>query len=102
VLLDAGADVNASGASEFGRTALEGAAGLGRIDMVQFLLNAGAELHGRGEKQYREAVKWASWNGHHAIRRVLEAKYESDKSLAQYQTEITSVYCQWPEALQNE
>jgi ankyrin repeat protein len=95
ILLDAGADVDGCGASNEGRTALEGAAEHGRIDMVQLLLNAGAEVHGHGEKQYRNAVNLASKYGHNAIRRILEAKYESDMSLAQYRSEITSVYCQW-------
>jgi len=41
-LLDSGADVNAAGCFHFGRTALEGAAEHGRIDILQLLLNEGA------------------------------------------------------------
>jgi ankyrin repeat protein len=41
MLLKAGADVNASPAYIEGRTALEGAAENGRLDLVQLLLNAG-------------------------------------------------------------
>ncbi|OCK74011.1 ankyrin, partial [Lepidopterella palustris CBS 459.81] len=79
ILLDAGANTNGHAASEQGRTALEGAAEHGRIDMVQLLLNAGAELHGNGERQYRNALELASENGHNAVRRLIEAYYESHK-----------------------
>jgi len=41
-LLQAGADLNASGATVHGRTALEVAAEHGRLDMVKFLINGGA------------------------------------------------------------
>lgn len=43
MLLDAGADVNALESRRYGRTALEGAAENGRIDMVLWLLKAGAK-----------------------------------------------------------
>ena len=49
MLLDAGAHVNAQAALEYGRTALEGAAEHGRIDMVKLLLNSGVELSGSGD-----------------------------------------------------
>lgn len=40
--------------------------------MVQFLLNAGAQVIGSGSKQYERAVKLAAGNGHRAVRRLLE------------------------------
>jgi ankyrin repeat protein len=72
LLLENGADVNALPARINGRTALEGAAEHGRIDMVQLLLNAGAEVYGNGQVQYERALVFASSNGHHATRRLLE------------------------------
>ena len=77
-LLEKGADVDAAGAEVDGRTALEGAAEYGRIDMVQLLINAGAQVTGSGSKQYERAVKFATANGHAAVRRMLE-KIHSEK-----------------------
>ncbi|EPE33291.1 Ankyrin repeat-containing protein [Glarea lozoyensis ATCC 20868] len=73
LLLDYNADVNAPAAEIGGRTALEGAAEHGRIDMVQLLLNAGASIVKEGEAQYQDAMRRATENGHHAVRRLLEA-----------------------------
>jgi len=73
LLLENGADVNAPPAEIGGRTALEGAAEHGRIDMVQLLLNAGANIFQEGRAQYESAVRRASENGHHAVRRLLES-----------------------------
>ncbi len=71
-LWENGADVNAAPAAKNGRTALEGAAEHGKIDIVQLLLNAGADVCGSGQEQYERALRRASENGHHAIRRLLE------------------------------
>ncbi|RDL41644.1 uncharacterized protein BP5553_01623 [Venustampulla echinocandica] len=73
LLLQNGADVNALAAEIDGRTALEGAAEHGRTDMVQLLLNAEANIFGDGQPQYENAVRRASENGHHGIRRLLES-----------------------------
>jgi ankyrin repeat protein len=73
LLLENGADVNAPPAEVDGRTALEGAVEHGRIDMVQLLLNAGANISQDGQSQYENAVRRASENGHHAVRRLLES-----------------------------
>ncbi|OBT56680.1 hypothetical protein VE04_03557 [Pseudogymnoascus sp. 24MN13] len=78
LLLEHEADVNAAAASTDGRTALEGAAEHGRLDMVQLLLNARANVFGDGQAQYEHAIRRASGNGHHAIRRMLE-KWHSDR-----------------------
>jgi ankyrin repeat protein len=73
LLLQYGADVNAPAAEISGRTALEGAAEHGRIDMVQLLLNSRANIFEDGQEQYENAVRRASENGHHAVRRLLES-----------------------------
>lgn len=78
LLLKHDADVNALAAETDGRTALEGAAENGRLDMVQLLLNAGANVFGDGQAQYENAIRRASGNGHHALRRMLE-KWHSDR-----------------------
>ena len=78
LLLEHDADVNAPAAKTDGRTALEGAAEHGRLDMVQLLLNAGAQIFGDGQDQYENAIRRASGNGHHAIRRMLE-KWRSER-----------------------
>lgn len=72
LLLGYQVDVNAAGAPINGRTALEGAAEHGRIDMIKMLLNAGADVHGEGQIQYQRALEFASNNGHHAARQMLE------------------------------
>ncbi|OBT43417.1 hypothetical protein VE00_05746 [Pseudogymnoascus sp. WSF 3629] len=78
LLLEHEADVNAPPAKIDGRMALEGAAENGRLDMVQLLLNAGANVFGDGQAQYENAIRRASGNGHHALRRMLE-KWHSDR-----------------------
>jgi ankyrin repeat protein len=65
------ANVNAAAAQVDGRTALEAAAEYGRIDMIQFLVDAGADLSGAGDGQYECALARAYNNGHHATRRLL-------------------------------
>ncbi|KAK2051780.1 hypothetical protein LY76DRAFT_470800, partial [Colletotrichum caudatum] len=56
-LLERGADVNAPPAAEEGRTAIEGAAEHGRLDMVRFLISAGAV--GDAEKGFGRAIELA-------------------------------------------
>ncbi|OCK90805.1 ankyrin, partial [Cenococcum geophilum 1.58] len=73
LLLDKGTDINAAVAKEQRRTALEGVAEHGRIDMIQLLLNAGAELKGSGKAQYERAVKLARSNGHYATARLIQS-----------------------------
>lgn len=73
LLLERGADIDVLPAKVEGRTALEGAAEHGRIDVLQFLLNAGAQTTGPGAKQYERAKNFASQNGHIAARHLLES-----------------------------
>jgi ankyrin repeat protein len=72
LFLDYQVDLDAAGAQTNGRTALEGAAEHGRIDMLKMLLNAGVNIHGEGQIQYERALNFASNNGHHAARQMLE------------------------------
>lgn len=51
MLLDAAADVHPPGGISYGRTALEGAAEHGRLDVVQPLLNAGGSRDNFGDSQ---------------------------------------------------
>jgi ankyrin repeat protein len=71
LLLDKGAEVNASPSLIEGRYAIEGAAEHGRLDMVQLLLNAGAKgnvLRGTG---FKYAIKLAEKNNHYAVASLL-------------------------------
>ena len=79
LLLDYNVDVNAAGAPINGRTALEGATEHGRIDMIKMLLNAGVDIHEEGQIQYERALDFASNNGHHAARQMLEEYHASSK-----------------------
>jgi ankyrin repeat protein len=65
VLIENGADVNAPGIGRNGRTALEGAAEHGRLDMVQLLLNVEAEVRGS------RAVRFARNEGHDGVVQLL-------------------------------
>lgn len=73
LLLEREAEVNAAPAKVGGRTALEGAAEHGRIDALQLLLNAGAQITGPSGRQYERARKFATMNGHIAVRHLLES-----------------------------
>lgn len=73
MLLEHNADVNAPAAAFGGRTALEGAAEHGSLDIVQLLLNASAERNVHGDDQYQSAVELASYNGHHVVVRFLNS-----------------------------
>lgn len=64
-LLREGADINATGSR--GTTALDEAAGYGRIDMVKFLLNANALSSVRGATGYDGAIDMAENCGNPAI-----------------------------------
>ena len=77
LLIEHDVDVNAPGAEIDGRTALEAAAEHGRLDIVQLLLNAGAEVHGEGQVQYERACEYATNNGHHALRELLEEHHDA-------------------------
>lgn len=59
-----------------GRTALEGAAEHGRLDMVQLLINAGADSHLPGRQRYRTAATLAVQEGHIAVANILRARFE--------------------------
>ena len=72
ILLEAGWDVNASRAVLNGRTALEGAAEHGRLDMVQLLLNVGVDTSLVEEERYKSAIESARRSGHSAIAELLE------------------------------
>ena len=66
LLIEKGADVNAPAVDEVGRTALEGAAEHGRLDIVQLLLNLGVEVVGS------RAIQFAREEGHDGVVALLE------------------------------
>jgi ankyrin repeat protein len=68
MLIQEGADVNSPRAKYGGRTALEGAAEHGRLDMVQLLLDVGADIGGNYAKSAKEL---AESNGHTVIAQIL-------------------------------
>ncbi|KAF8539188.1 ankyrin repeat-containing domain protein [Trichophaea hybrida] len=70
-LLNAGADVNALPSEYEGRTVIGAAAEHGRLDMVQLLLNAGADLHHPGNMCHGTPVELATHNGHHVVANIL-------------------------------
>ena len=70
LLVKKDADVNAAPAKIDCRTALEGAAEHNRIDMIRFLINAGADLS-EAHGQYERALDRALKNGHMVARRLL-------------------------------
>ncbi|KAK1984149.1 hypothetical protein LZ30DRAFT_712307 [Colletotrichum cereale] len=73
-LLEFQADPNAPrGQSYLGRTALEGAAENGRLDVVQLLLNSGVETLSVGRFQYVRAIRYARKQGHHAVARLIKS-----------------------------
>jgi ankyrin repeat protein len=67
--------VNAAPAIEEGRTALEGAAEHGRIDLLQLLINAGADTN---SSQCTRALKLAATYGHDAVCRLLNRSRKRD------------------------
>jgi ankyrin repeat protein len=70
-LLEAGAEVDAPASKVHGRTALEGAAWQGRLDMVAMLLKAGAALKGNDQAQIQRAISFAEENDHFYIAKLL-------------------------------
>jgi ankyrin repeat protein len=71
LLIDHGAKVNAAPAVKNGRTALDGAAEHGRLDMVHMLLQAGAECERRGEDGYESTRKLAERGAHWGVAELL-------------------------------
>ncbi|RYP36010.1 hypothetical protein DL767_003577 [Monosporascus sp. MG133] len=67
-------NVNAPGAKYGGRTALEGAAEHGRLDLIQLLLEEGALVEGIGRKQFIHAVGYASKQGHQVLANLLKSQ----------------------------
>jgi ankyrin repeat protein len=75
-LIQRGADVNAPSLIYYGKTAMEGAAENGRLDMVQLLINAGAGRTGS------DAVEYARSEGHgNVVALLLENGFEESKSV---------------------
>jgi ankyrin repeat protein len=75
LLIERGAHINAPGSKLNGRTALEGAAEHGRIDMLQLLINAGACNNGR-DNQYLRSIRLAAMKGHLAVKNLLESLFD--------------------------
>jgi ankyrin repeat protein len=71
LLLQAGGDLNAPPGFD-GRTALEGAAEQGRLDMTIYLLSQGADVKGRNNKNYRRAVYRAWKEGHRVLAKMVQ------------------------------
>ncbi|GAB1313391.1 hypothetical protein MFIFM68171_03601 [Madurella fahalii] len=65
------ADVNAAPVGYGGRTALEGAAEQGRIDMIELLLQHGAKTTGTGRMQFIFSIRFAEYEGHFAAAKLL-------------------------------
>ncbi|TQN71840.1 Protein fem-1-like protein B [Colletotrichum shisoi] len=88
-LLDLQANPNAPGAAIFGRTALEGAAEYGRLDVVQLLLNSGVETCGSGRRQCVRAIEFARKEGHPILVKLLSSHRpwtEADQELLKDET----------------
>jgi ankyrin repeat protein len=73
LLLQAGGDLNAPPGEDDGRTALEGAAEWGRVDMTSYLLSQGADVKGRNNKNYRRAIYRAWEIGHRVLAKMIRA-----------------------------
>ncbi|EXK25060.1 hypothetical protein FOMG_18248 [Fusarium oxysporum f. sp. melonis 26406] len=82
LLMDRGARINARGSRRWGRTALEGAAEHGRLDMLELILQSGAAWADSGRQQFISAVRLAMKNAHYAAVDWLKDRYgwtEEDK-----------------------
>jgi ankyrin repeat protein len=79
-LLAKGANMNSRPAIKEGRTAIEGAAEHGRLDMVQSLLNYGVIGDGMRGTGYKRAVDLAEENGHIEIANLLKSTQQSMES----------------------
>jgi ankyrin repeat protein len=73
LLVQAGGDLNAPPSSSGSRSALEGAAEWGRVDLTSYLLSRGADVKGRNNKNYRRAICRAWENGHRVLARMIRA-----------------------------
>jgi ankyrin repeat protein len=73
LLVQAGGDLNAPPSGNGSRSALEGAAEWGRLDMTSYLLSHGADVKGRNNKNYRRAIYRAWNNGHRVLARMIRA-----------------------------
>ena len=71
-LLSLGADPHAQGAEHEGRTAFQGAAEYGRIDIVKVLWNCTGGL-GFGSWEVETAIKLAEHNHHRATKAYIES-----------------------------
>ncbi|GJC91021.1 hypothetical protein ColLi_13859 [Colletotrichum liriopes] len=96
-LLELHADPDAPAVGRVGRTALEGAAENGKLDVVQLLLNSGVQTVGSGRRQYVRAIRFASREGHHAVARLIKShrlweeadqKLIDDKGILKYEEVI--------------
>ncbi|KAF2117954.1 ankyrin repeat-containing domain protein [Lophiotrema nucula] len=72
LLLVHGGHLNAAPAPQSGRYAIEGAAEMGRLDMVRFLIACGADIKGRTNIIYRRTVHRAWKEGHRALVRMIQ------------------------------
>jgi ankyrin repeat protein len=73
-----GADPNAPAAKVNGRTAIEGAAEFGRVDMLRLLTNGGAMMDWR---QFERASWIAEKNGHVATKKYLKSLFHETVSV---------------------
>jgi ankyrin repeat protein len=72
LLLSLGVDVDAPRGLCYGRTALEAAANNCRIDMIHFLVKAGALITGKGKYQFERAKELATEQGHDSACKLLD------------------------------
>jgi ankyrin repeat protein len=76
LLLEHGANVNYPPAEGYGRTAFEGAAEWGRVDMMSLLVSRGLNfdlvVNVNGQTQYERAMELAERRGYMAIKRFVE------------------------------
>jgi ankyrin repeat protein len=85
LLLRSGANVNADRPDFWGRTAFEGAAEHGRIDMMFLLAQHGANLLAYDEEQYIRAMRYSKGNGQSGAMKLVEQLYE--KAIQEVQSE---------------
>lgn len=79
LLMENGADLHAPAARIDGRMPLEGAAEHGRLDMVAFLLAAGAGHRGEDKEQFERAISFANAEGYSHIADMLTRYLEDGK-----------------------
>ncbi|EAT82745.2 hypothetical protein SNOG_09480 [Parastagonospora nodorum SN15] len=93
ILTDAGAHVNAEPGLLYGRTAFEGATEHGRIEMMVFLVQNGADLLWNNRQQHRRAVQFARENNQHAAIQLADELLE--KVLASQATDFRADGSEW-------